>query len=936
MSQLRLNIDKYFPSLIFFGLSLILFMPLVVSPETVYPYVVGKSFWFRGIIYFIAGFYLILLSANRSYLPDKSFLILIFSLFVLIQAISGIASSSPVNSFWSNWERMEGVTDYFHWLILLIVSSSVLRKEKSWIRLLKINTYAGFIVAFLGLLEFFNIVIPVFFGLDIFPSVVNPEQSYTLGERIESTIGNPTYVASYLSLISFISIGLVLREFQLNFKQSFRDTFLNFDFSSRMFVLISATGIFISLWTILNSGSRASLIGILIGIAFTLLMLSLTIKSIRKYLYAAFVLLVSLIVLFFITVNLIESQRNNLKDEIVKNYIPEIYLGNEISYSFSNFDSGNGYNTDDDINSILNQLEFLKIFQAAERSTNVLMDMKSLSTYMEENNLYSKSVNNEIYCSDEIILYFWVTNRYSFKECTPIMKIISTFGTGFAYPFKSGFNIGDREYAWTIALKGFVSSPLLGIGPENFPILHYKYIELEMSDDSPHLDRAHNRVLHVLSTTGIFGAFILIALWVSVIALITKKILLKKNNIFWILLGSSFLSYIASSMFMFSVSSTYLQVILIVSLLSKSSEITQINNLNENNEERFTKDSLTIVVAIITLICLILIIRSYVYTPFSAAKITPPLGAPGSVIEMQENINKFPKLANHGRKEMFYILLEDYESMLSLSSEQGKFAENYNSLKTLILQEYQKAIEIEPDHFNIHFAAASLFVSLSKYEADNLNKAEEILIEMERLSPNSVQTLEIKIRLALLKNDDIEAEKLINVWKDVIPFQFKTFWDENLAIAKGELIPEVEVNCKNDQYPADRPQFDNADLLYTNELEGGIMVGIKKDAPESAARVLPGTIVKMDYTGWLPDGCIFDSSYLPNMNPLSFLIGNNQAIPGIEESLITLRKGNIARIVIPAEKAYGSIGISGLIPPNSPIYFEVEILDVETTGTKID
>ena len=60
MSQLRINIDKYFPSVIFFGLSLILFMPLVVSPETVFPYVVGKSMWFKGIIYFLSGIYLIL------------------------------------------------------------------------------------------------------------------------------------------------------------------------------------------------------------------------------------------------------------------------------------------------------------------------------------------------------------------------------------------------------------------------------------------------------------------------------------------------------------------------------------------------------------------------------------------------------------------------------------------------------------------------------------------------------------------------------------------------------------------------------------------------------------------------------------------------------------------------------------------------------------
>ena len=303
---------------------------------------------------------------------------------------------------------------------------------------------------------------------------------------------------------------------------------------------------------------------------------------------------------------------------------------------------------------------------------------------------------------------------------------------------------------------------------------------------------------------------------------------------------------------------------------------------------------------------------------------------------MQENINKFPKLANYGRQEMFYILLRDYNDMLSLSDEQGQFAENYNSLKTLISQEYSKAIEIEPDHFNIHFSTASLYLGISKYEADNLNRAEEILQQMERLSPNSIQTLEIKIRLALLRNEDVNAEKLISTWRDVMPYQFKNFWDENLAIAKGELVPQIEVDCKNEMYPSDKPQFDDANLLYTEELEGGLVVGIKKDAPEDAKRVLPGTVVKMDYTGWLPDGCIFDSSYLPGMNPLSFLVGNGQAIVGIEESLLKLKKGNIARIAIPAEKAYGTNGVSGLIPPNSPIYFEVEILDVEVTGEKID
>ncbi len=934
MSQLRLNIDKYIPGIIFFGLSLILFMPLVVSPETVFPYVVGKSLWFKGIIYFISGLYLILLTSNKSYLPDKNFLVLIFSIFVLIQALAGLAGSSPVNSFWSNWERMEGVTDYFHWLLLIVVSSSVLRKEKSWIKLLKINVFAGFTVSFLGLLEFFDLVIPILFGLDIFPSVVNPEQSYTLGERVESTIGNPAYLASYLSIISFISIGLIVREFQMSFNSSIRKTYLDFNFNSKLFVWISISGLVVSVWTILNSGSRGSFVGIFIGLVFALSILLYKRKDLKKYLYGSLALTGTLLITFILLTNLIESQRNDLKNTIVKGYVPERLVGSEVSFSFNNFNAGNGYNSNNEINDILGQLNFLRVFQDVERNSGSNLDMKNLSELIEENNYYT--TENEIYCSSEMMLYFWATNRYSFRECTSVMKFISIFGPGISYPFKSGFNINDREYAWDIAIKGFLSKPLLGVGPENFPILHYKYLDLSMSDDKPHLDRAHNRILHVLSTSGILGGFSLIALWSTILFLLMKKIFSSKFYIFWIMLASAFISYAISSMFIFPVSSTYLQIVLIISLLSKSSSLNDVSNIVENNEERFTKDSISVVTSVIALAVVIIFVRSFIYIPFETAKATPPLGNPTSVLEIQENINKFPKLANYGRQELFYILIRDYDQMLSAANSQGNFAESYNSLKILIEQEYNAAINIEPDNFNIHFAVASLYLSLSKFEPSNIDKVTPIINEMERLSPNSVQTLEIKIRMALLKNDDIEAEKLIINWREYMPYQVKGFWDENLAIAKGELIPDVELNCKNEQYPAEKPQFDDSNLLYSNELEGGVVVGIKKEASEDALKVLPGTIVTMDYSGWLPTGCLFDSSFLPGMNPLSFLVGNNQAIAGIEESIITLKKGNVARIVIPAEKAYGTKGISGLIPPNSPLYFEVEILDVQVTGEKID
>ena len=271
---MRLYIHTYFPRIIFLGILLITFLPLVVSPETVFPYVVGRSLWFRGIIYCITTLWLLLLWVDRSYIPAKSTLILAFSLFVFFQALAGLFGLSPNASFWSNFERMEGVVEYTHWLIFAVVAVSTIRKKVSWIKILKVNTLVGTAVATLGLLEYFGLVIPLIFNLDLFPLVTTPADSYTYGERVESTIGNPAYLSAYLSLIIFSSFGLVSRDFQINFKKSFKHTYLQLKLTNKIYLIISLIGAPIIFFTIISSGSRGALIGIFAGLLFILSLLT--------------------------------------------------------------------------------------------------------------------------------------------------------------------------------------------------------------------------------------------------------------------------------------------------------------------------------------------------------------------------------------------------------------------------------------------------------------------------------------------------------------------------------------------------------------------------------------------------------------------------------------------------------------------------------------
>lgn len=84
--------------------------------------------------------------------------------------------------------------------------------------------------------------------------------------------------------------------------------------------------------------------------------------------------------------------------------------------------------------------------------------------------------------------------------------------------------------------------------------------------------------------------------------------------------------------------------------------------------------------------------------------------------------------------------------------------------------------------------------------------------------------------------------------------------------------------------------------------------------------------VKVHYTGKLPDGTVFDSS-VKRGTPANFPL--DQVIPGWTEGIQLMEPGAVYEFVIPAELAYGKSGTrDGRIPPNSPLIFEVELLEV--------
>src|SRR3990167_6039550 len=225
---------------IFAALFLVPFVPLVVSTSLFFPFITGKAFAFRLLVEIALVAYLVLAIRLPEYRPKFSWILVALTTFLVVMGLADFFGANSFKSFWSNYERMEGYITLLHLGAIFLVMGSVLKTEDLWNKLLATSLSASAIMAIYSFLQLAGKI------------TINQG-----GVRVDGTFGNAAYLAIYMVFHIFIAAILFARN--------------RGGWQKIVLVAIALADLIILYYT----ATRGAILGLLGGVAISLIFLTL-------------------------------------------------------------------------------------------------------------------------------------------------------------------------------------------------------------------------------------------------------------------------------------------------------------------------------------------------------------------------------------------------------------------------------------------------------------------------------------------------------------------------------------------------------------------------------------------------------------------------------------------------------------------------------------
>lgn len=242
------------------------FIPFVIIESTFFPYIVGKNFAFRIIVEIMFSAWLVLAYIDPVYRPKKSLLLSAFAVLLGIITLSAVFGENPTKSFWSNFERMEGVITYFHLFAYFVVASTVLTVRNLWRPYLNLHLAAGVIMAIYGVLQWAGDLTIVQDGM-----------------RVNGTLGNAAYLGTYALINVFLAAFFMVRE-------SFTTT------GERVRVAVYGGVVVLHTFVLYHTATRGAMLGLLAGIGIATLLIAIFEREKKSVRISAIGVLVAVVI----------------------------------------------------------------------------------------------------------------------------------------------------------------------------------------------------------------------------------------------------------------------------------------------------------------------------------------------------------------------------------------------------------------------------------------------------------------------------------------------------------------------------------------------------------------------------------------------------------------------------------------------------------------
>lgn len=181
--------------------------------------------------------------------------------------------------------------------------------------------------------------------------------------------------------------------------------------------------------------------------------------------------------------------------------------------------------------------------------------------------------------------------------------------------------------------------------------------------------------------------------------------------------------------------------------------------------------------------------------------------------------------------------------------------------------------------------------------------------------------------------DDLDSVAVAQGIDDALTKQEQKLTDEELMEAFAYLQTRAEERMvkMNEEAVAAVKKFleENAKREGVKTTESGLQYEVIKEA--DGPQPGPNDVVTVHYEGSLTDGTVFDSS-IKRGSPIDLPVGG--VIPGWVEGLQLMHVGEKYKLYIPSELAYGEQSPSPLIPANSVLVFDLELLGIKGDETE--